>query len=708
MKETSMNSTCRAPSLPGLIVSAFSALVVLAPTLASANATLKVVRGSGEFKTLEQAITVSKPEGLDFQWTTDEAKAVGGIWQIIDSSNVMVASGHTTPAPGAGKFGFFTIPANTFLKVNPPATSVKYNVTIRPYDSKNQILGAASVAVVVTQVADTPPPPIKLGPSALFPVLELVHYQEQKGQFQVPVGTLQLRVSTGGQPKTDPMCLSIKDANGLMAEVEPQKIDVMTGTEHKQLPSFLLKAVLPPARSQMGQDQQYAEWKVNYQAQGGVDLRAVMDWCGSPSGGQVPIDGHREVILYRGLGDSTPCEEGKPAAAAPPPDVPICDTKACTSLAEMARRIHQRLNCRVVGYSFFVGRPGTKFEAFGMARTVADPPLSNFKSSTKMTVASASKFITALATIKVLQKHNIPVGSPIGPFLPSDWTITNSIVPAITFQQLLAQTSGIKDYGNHGHDYAAVKAFFTQPVNFFDVEAIKKAPCAKPDITPQYAIVPDNQYCYSNYNTAVLRMLLPVIEQGAAAFKASDPTTLAALPQKFADAYVQIVQSHVFEPLGLKNMDCRPPVGAPYALGYVFPGTTPGYDWTDQRLSCGAQGWYLSVEDYTKVLLSLNANDGKLLTSDQSSQYSFSNVVQQSLGLDMTSYQGHRYVEKNGAEGVGNGNGITTSVAIMGGDSSTPGIVGVLFINSDITTEPGAGASAILLGAYTKALQPKP
>ena len=197
--------------------------------------------------------------------------------------------------------------------------------------------------------------------------------------------------------------------------------------------------------------------------------------------------------------------------------------------------------------------------------------------------------------------------------------------------------------------------------------------------------------CYSNYNFSVFRILLPKV----AGFLETDPTKLAA-------KYVELVQNSVFEPVGISNVACGPPklgsgAGA-YAFSYAFPGTSAGHDWGDNTLGCGHAGWYLSVQDIAQVLISLNSQDGRVLSTTQ-----FQNMESMQLGWDMTTVNGYRFVEKNGGWGAG-GTSLSTSIAIIG---PAPGIVGVLFINSDITREPNVGADIVLRQAVMKALRPK-
>jgi len=353
----------------------------------------------------------------------------------------------------------------------------------------------------------------------------------------------------------------------------------------------------------------------------------------------------------------------------------VCDNTQCVSISDVYANIAARLNGKVVGYACSVGRSLT-YKAHGYARTSANAPAQNFLSSTKMPVASVSKVVTALAAIRVLAKHGISLDSPISGHFPSDWTLDPSVA-AITFRELLSHRSGIKAYGNVPQDYESVKEFFTQKVDL-----TKNTQCTGPEGPNQPApadpinpnlMDPSNpklkKNCYSNWNFAVFRILLPMIDGFV-----DDSANRAA---KLAAAYVKLVQTNVFEPVGAIGVDCKPPTSGPqssaYAFSYKFPGSSSGHDWGDDTLIAGAAGWYLSVEDIAEVLASLNKNDGRILTSAQ-----LQDMQTMPLGWDtLTDATGYRWVQKNGGWSAA-GTTIGSSIALFG-----PGVLGVLFINSD-------------------------
>jgi CubicO group peptidase (beta-lactamase class C family) len=131
-----------------------------------------------------------------------------------------------------------------------------------------------------------------------------------------------------------------------------------------------------------------------------------------------------------------------------------------------------------------------------------------------------------------------------------------------------------------------------------------------------------------------------------------------------------------------------------------------GTDFGDVSLICGAAGWYLSAEDLAKVMLSLNAKDGKILAATATKDL-FDTMRKRGLGWDVVL---NTELEKNGGWGA-NCNGanvcdnISTSVALFG-PVVGPRLPGVLFLNSNITG--GGGAKGVLEKAYNDSIYTMP
>ncbi|HEU0173512.1 MAG TPA: serine hydrolase domain-containing protein [Blastocatellia bacterium] len=662
---------------------------------------LEVMEGSGEFKQWVKTITISSAEKLQFAWYTDEPDVASAEWMVSNKAfsappwtsptqapNV-IASGALTQVPQKGHGATFLIDFAKFAPKTPPKNSTSYWVYVVTKNAQQHPVGAPSAAVVVTQkqaavISET------FGPAVVFPSVEIVTYDEKIGivpltQLHFAGADVTLRVKNKGKTATDPISLDVTDNNALMRSAGAASVPSLKPGA-SQLVNMHLNAILPPPKSQLPEEQQHSEWRRQYMDRCGVDLRASMS-------SQSPM-GHSETLL---------AQEGWADYAKGAPNTPICDGKQCVRPCQIAKNIHKELDGHAVGYSFFVGQD-PKFYSYGQARTSANGPAINFMSKTKITVASVSKMVTAIAAVRILDKNNVSLDATIGPYLPSDWSPGN-YVKNITFAQLLSHTSGIKDYGNVTQDYAQLKKFFTQPVS-----ASASTMCQPSDvINPSNPINPNNlSGCYSNYNFAIFRILLPKV----AGFP--EDSNQLTRPLTLANQYVKLVQQNVFDLVGQKGVACKPPTESPgaftYSFAYNYPGTHAGYDWGDLSLQCGAAGWYLSVEDIVKVLLSINAKDGKIL-AETPSKNQFDIMRTRRLGWDVAS---NTELEKNGGFGHGcdsNGNHcgkISTSIAIFG-PVTGPRVIGVLFINSDISGGPsaGKGAKEVLEKAYTNALFPK-
>lgn len=669
------------------------------PLSAMAAATLQLVQGSGEFQSLETAVTVTAPQNLTMQWTTDQAAAAGGTWQVTNAANQVVATGEATPAPTAGHFQRFTIPANAFLVSPSSASTLKFKVSIQPHNGVMQAAGTASPSVVVTQVPNSSTPPVVFGDNANFPKVEIVSYDEKIGvvpytQIQYAGADVTVRITNKSRTVTDPAWLALKDTNLLMRQNTSGVSIPSLQPGATQLVNVHMDAILPAAQSQLPQAQQFSQWHAQYRNVCGVQLSSVLDWRGPQA--QTPFGSHLESLVVK---------EGWSDYAKVPPNTPICSGNQCVSVCQIEKNIRAQLDGNVTGYSFFVGQY-PKFGSHGDARTAADAPEKDFKSDTKITVASVSKMVTAIAAVRIIDQKGaaMPLGldTPIGAYLPADWVVGNYL-KNVTFAQLLSQRSGIKDYGNVSMDYAQLKKFFTQSVNANGSTMCQPSSVVNP---ANPVNVNDQTRCYSNYNTAIMRVLLPRVAGFA------EDANQATRAQTLANQYVSLVQKNVFDLVGQTGVSCKPPVAGGHALAYKGTGNAQGYDWGDNTLICGAAGWYLSVQDLAKVMLSLNAKDGKILAASGGKDL-FNTMRTRQLGWDIAN---NGELEKNGGWGAncnGSGNAvcdnISTSMAVFG-PVTGPRVLGVLFINSNIVggVAAGGGAKGVLEKAYNDAIYVKP
>ncbi|KAK3896595.1 beta-lactamase/transpeptidase-like protein, partial [Staphylotrichum tortipilum] len=328
----------------------------------------------------------------------------------------------------------------------------------------------------------------------------------------------------------------------------------------------------------------------------------------------------------------------------------VGDDKGTVKIADIYANVQKKLDGQVVGYSCAIGRATVGAYAHGEARTGADGGSQLFLPWTKAHVASVSKLITALATIRVLAaaaargvrtKDGKPISldSPIGEFLPKTWILKPKIA-AVAMRAFLSQRSGIKTADTPCDD-ASMKALFETGL-------------ATGKFNPD-----DRSGFYSNCNFAIFRIALPIIDGH--------------------DDYVTLCRKNVFDLVGAAAVDCRPPQSGPgaltYAYQYQFPGSSPGANPGDLVSTSGGFGWYLTIEDMAKVLHSLNLNDGRILTPGQWADM----TAFPPLGLDyLSDSTGYRWVEKNGGWNLGTTT-MTTTAAIFGA-----GVYGALWMNSDM------------------------
>jgi CubicO group peptidase (beta-lactamase class C family) len=355
--------------------------------------------------------------------------------------------------------------------------------------------------------------------------------------------------------------------------------------------------------------------------------------------------------------------------------------------------IQRRLNGNVVGYALAIGTPtsGPVKYCYGEARTAADPPSVPVGSGTKFQSASTTKFVTALAVMRLLNGPSgsaRTVDSPIGPFLPSNWMLgSNSVVSEITFGELLSFTSGLRDQGTVSGDYQSLKQYLTQPS------------LALSEKVPQV---------YCNLGYALCRLLLPKLNGDP------EPTgTDQEIDTAYAQSYLRIINELVFAPVGVPTVFTYIESSATEALAYAFPGKIHGYDWATGPspavfYTAGAGGLFTSIDDFIPVLESLSKNNGQILTSAQWNQmqswtHTFSTTTGDQthtyplcFGAPPTAGPGYLWIEKNGgvfwpSPGTSVQTTSQASVGLFGSTTVSPTVgnapvYAVLLINSEISS----------------------
>jgi hypothetical protein len=318
-----------------------------------------------------------------------------------------------------------------------------------------------------------------------------------------------------------------------------------------------------------------------------------------------------------------------------PADITACDPQGCISEAKLSANICGTLANRVVGYSCEVG--GMRPAFGGQARTDTDPPSTPMTPDLVTNIASVSKTMTTIAVLQLLAKDGLTIDTGISPYIYPEWTQGTNI-SQLTFKELLTHTSGFGQLSGcpNGNTYSALKTLVANGVQLADI--------GKPQ--------------YGNCNFSLLRELMPALM--------GQPLTGIPDGQQRANQsstlYINYMNTHVFQPVGVPVSACKPPKGTDDILSYPFPaGTTSGTDWGDSSLKCGAGGWVLSGDEIFRVTNDL-ATGNVLLTNAEKHQ-----MFTDCLGWDcaVRSDCPNPYVCKNGDLNNGNGTAVWTYAGIL-------------------------------------------
>jgi CubicO group peptidase (beta-lactamase class C family) len=327
------------------------------------------------------------------------------------------------------------------------------------------------------------------------------------------------------------------------------------------------------------------------------------------------------------------------------------------------RRFEQNLKKRlagmVTGYSYAI----YEYDVLKFAGAGGHAVLPNVLHSPdkRETALSMSKTITAAAVMKAMEEMrarglSITIDSPIAPYLPSNWTL-GPHVTEMTFRQLLTHKSGLRP--------AEVDPDSNDPDTFINLRQ-----------SIQYGATDENfaspEGFYANANFCLFRVIIPYMVSDREPLKMVEPM-LATIAQTTGDIYVEYVQTHLLQPIGLSGISVVPTGPTPYTRYYNFANTSESFtDPTDgtARLRTGAGYWHMSAKEFGKFISSLRHHD-KIISSE-----SMKIMRDNNLGMYEAESPAGKSWEHNGGYQAGGAGSVSAWMAFSNG------VTAVIFANS--------------------------
>jgi len=252
-------------------------------------------------------------------------------------------------------------------------------------------------------------------------------------------------------------------------------------------------------------------------------------------------------------------------------------------VALFEQNIKDALASQTVGHAFSIAFKGQLYqggESAGLARTAADAPQTSQSPAKAMHVASVSKPLTTIVTLRALQAKGLTPDALVAPYLPGNW-IRGAGVNSLTFRDFLTHQSGFGQIGA-GSSYNDLRTAIATPVG-------------------------SKSFSYSNANFGLMRVLLHRLIAGwdpAAFWPVLDPDNVTTA------TFLTVAQS-LFSSVDV-DVDCRSTDAAP-TIQYNLPhGGLSGYLEPDRRKQCGGFGWFISSNDLAAVLANLRLSENLL------------------------------------------------------------------------------------------------
>lgn len=251
------------------------------------------------------------------------------------------------------------------------------------------------------------------------------------------------------------------------------------------------------------------------------------------------------------------------------------------NMDKFEQNIRDRFGANTVGFSYAIaaGDAIVRHGAMGKARLGTDGNY-NYTIETRQELFSVTKFMTAIATFKLLQLKGKTPDELILPYLPPSWSVHASY-STLTFRQLLSHNSGFQ-MSDRGYD--SLKLMMTKPQG-------------------------NTARNYNNANFALCRILLPYLKYAGTAYL--NQVQVEDIEEFTAIEFREIMRNLVLQPSGLtfwdkvdfKDWNHQGQITYPYTRHYLFSDLTIGSESnSDDVLIAGSRGLVLSTYEVAQVI----------------------------------------------------------------------------------------------------------
>ena len=268
-------------------------------------------------------------------------------------------------------------------------------------------------------------------------------------------------------------------------------------------------------------------------------------------------------------------------------------TANAVNLNEMKQNMVDDLDGTVNGYAFIIKKGfKTRKGADGWAKRPVDDAGEGtlMTTNTRSFIASVTKTISAVATLKLLDANNLPITAKIAPWLPNSWP-KGAGIAQLTFRDLLQHKTGFNQIFNSLSD--AEKSNWHN-----DWDGLKWI--------VENGAIPGSSSSYKNANFALLRVIIPKLWKASGANDA-DFTGITSGNSGFL--YMIYVYNHIFKPSGIaKGATCSASEAyQPQAIGYDASDFVEAGVMSETSMpNCGGHaGLRLSARDLVKFMTHL-------------------------------------------------------------------------------------------------------